>query len=141
MEYKHNSLDTSILVRLFTGDRPDLYQRIKTFISTGNRFFYIEDLAITELIYVLSDRGGVYKYPRQKVADYIDMVLSNPLFITNTTRMEKVLRIYRAHPKLSFNDCYLAVMAEERGATPLWTLDHKLALQTTAASEFPTDLV
>lgn len=141
MEYKHNSLDTSILVRLFTNDRPDLFRQIQNFIERGDRLFYVDDQVISELVYVLSDKAGIYQFPRPQVADFVEAIIFYPVFITNVGRIAKVLRLYRAHPKLSFNDCYLAVTAEEHKATPLWTLDHKLALQTSAASEFPTDLV
>jgi len=36
---------------------------------------------------------------------------------------------YRAHPKLSFVDCYLASQAAQVSATPLFTFDHVLINQ------------
>jgi predicted nucleic acid-binding protein len=36
---------------------------------------------------------------------------------------------YVNHPKLSFEDCYLAETANQNNAEPLYTLDRKLAAQ------------
>ncbi|MBQ3293064.1 hypothetical protein IJG93_02025 [Candidatus Saccharibacteria bacterium] len=49
--------------------------------------------------------------------------------------IEGALDIYVKNPKLSFTDCYLAVITDASGETPLWTLDHKLATQCPVAKE------
>jgi len=41
----------------------------------------------------------------------------------------EILPIYSSHPKLSIVDCYLAVLAQKTGTTPLLTFDEKLAKQ------------
>ena len=44
---------------------------------------------------------------------------------------------FSLHPKLSFEDCYLATSAELSDAKPLWTFDRKLANQALAAKLVP----
>lgn len=51
----------------------------------------------------------------------------------NKSVISSALDLFVSHPKLSFVDCYLAVIAETSGETPLWTLDKKLATQSKAA--------
>jgi predicted nucleic acid-binding protein len=45
----------------------------------------------------------------------------------------EILPIYAGHPKLSFVDCYLEVLARRTGAVPLLTFDKKLANQLSGA--------
>ena len=51
----------------------------------------------------------------------------------NKGLIEDSLSLYVKHPKLSFVDCYLAVITELSQEKPLWTLDKKLATQVPVA--------
>jgi predicted nucleic acid-binding protein len=46
---------------------------------------------------------------------------------------KEVLPAYTSHPKLSFVDCYLAILAQRTEAAPLLTFDKKLANQLPTA--------
>jgi predicted nucleic acid-binding protein len=41
----------------------------------------------------------------------------------------EALPLYRTHPKLSFIDCYLSVLARKTGTVPLFTFDQKMTHQ------------
>ncbi len=130
MGYKFESLDTNVLLRLILREDEDIYSKIKEYINERpDRKFMIDDVAFSETIYVLE---RLKKFDRKKVTLAIEPFLNGHPFVTNM-RIDKILQFYVKHPKLSFNDCYLAFRAEEDGGVPLWTLDQKLAKQATAA--------
>lgn len=133
MDYNHESLDTSIIARIAIRDRLDIMEKLNEFLFGGERLFYVEDQAVTELSYVLGSLNPPFTRPQ--IVEMIESIIYEPTFITNRNRFKAVIKLYATHPKLSFNDCYLAVCAAERDATPLWTLDHKLAIQSAAAKE------
>ncbi|MBQ3309206.1 PIN domain-containing protein [Candidatus Saccharibacteria bacterium] len=132
MERSNEEIDTNILVRMVLGDRPDIENDLQKLLEREGVEYYVDDMAISELVYVLEKN---YKFSRAMLADEIDILMeANSNFLVNKI-VKKVLAIYVTHPKLSFNDCYLVARTEERGNYPLWTLDHKLATQCEVAKE------
>lgn len=130
MGYKFESLDTSIMARLVLGDDEKAVRRISEYLAERpDRKFVIDDVAFSELIYVLEK---LRHFSRKDIAAGVEPFLKDYPFVTNAL-LDKVLPFYVKHPKLSFNDCYLAFKAEEGKNVPLWTLDQKLAKQAPAA--------
>lgn len=132
MDYKIEALDTNILVTLITRRDDKLFEKLKSYIRETKNLFYIDDLAITELVYVLET---CYDFSDQEIATAVEFIIDNTRFVTNRNLFKKILPFYLSHPKLSFNDCYLAEKAKLKKAYPLWTSDHKLALQSDIAKE------
>lgn len=130
MGYKFESLDACIMARIILNDDEKAVKKIFEYIGERpDRKFIIDDMAFSELVYLLEK---LKHFTREDIANSLMPFLTDYPFVTNM-RIDKILPFYVKHPKLSFNDCYLAFKAEESGSIPLWTLDQKLAKQTTAA--------
>ncbi|MBR3253011.1 PIN domain-containing protein [Candidatus Saccharibacteria bacterium] len=126
-------IDTNILVRLITRDDEKQLKKVLKLLSRKEKLYVFEDAAMMEVVFVLS--GKTYQYSREKIAAKIKSIFQLPNIICNKSVIEGALDIYVKHPKLSFTDCYLAVITDASGETPLWTLDHKLATQCPVAKE------
>lgn len=125
------SLDTSIIVRILVGDKPDSCKKIMALL--GQRLtFVVEDLALSETVYVLE---MVYDFSRAEIVDLLNFFLTRyaDKIEYNRRLTALVFPFYLEHPKLSFNDCCLVYGAEINGAEPLFTLDKKLAAQHPSA--------
>ena len=125
------SLDTSIIVRILVGDNPTLCKKVLKLFNQDITFS-ISDLAISETIYVLET---VYHKSREEISDLLLFFLARYDDVVQYNRDLTALTIpfYLKHPKLSFNDCALASLAELNHAEPLFTLDKKLATQHPSA--------
>ena len=126
-------IDTNIIVRLITRDDEKQLKKVRKLLSHEEKLFVFEDIAMMEVVFVLS--GKMYQYGREKIAAKIKSVLQLPNITCNKGIIEGALDLYVAHPKLSFVDCYLAIMTDTSNESPLWTLDHKLATQCKVARE------
>ena len=125
------SLDTSIIVRILVGDSPILCKKILKLFDQ-DLIFIISDLVLSETIYVLET---VYCKTREEISDLLLFFLARYDDTVQYNRDLTALAIpfYVKHPKLSFNDCALASLAELNHAEPLFTLDKKLASQHPSA--------
>ena len=124
------SLDTNLLLRLCMGDIPAQQQKVFHLLNSPNKTFYVADLAISEMVYVL-ETGE--KYSRNKIAEYIKALLVRKNINCNRPLFRSVLPFYETHPKISFNDCCLAAYAALNQSEPLWTFDRKFAVQSGTA--------
>lgn len=126
-------LDTNILVRLITKDNLKQVKRAKKLFSREDKLYIFEDAAMMEVVYVLA--GSVYNFTREQIARDIKNVMQIPNLACNKSVIEGALDVYVSHPKLSFVDCYLAVVADTTRELPLWTFDKKLLTQCPIARE------
>ena len=127
MVYKTcESVDTNIILRLILKDVPEQCLSIQDLLMRMGVAYHVSDLAITETVYTLQK---AYGWKRVGIVDALGAILEMSWFKYNEVLFEKVFSLYLVHPKLSFNDCYLAVEAEMNGAEPLWTFDKKLVNQ------------
>jgi predicted nucleic acid-binding protein len=125
------SLDTSVLVRILTKDKPEDCRKALNFLNQGLEFI-VEDIALSETIYVLET---IYDKSREEIIDLVNFFLTRyaDKIEYNHELTSLVFPFYLTHPKISFNDCYLASCAEIKGAEPLMTFDKKLASQHPSA--------
>ena len=128
MEY--NSLDTNIILRFLLNDVPAQTEKVVNLLTTSDRIFIIDDQAITESVYVMSTN---YKLQRPEIVAYLKVLEKIININFDHALFSEVFPLYLSHPKLSFNDCYLAVKAKQSSAAPLYTLDQKLAAQLPSA--------
>lgn len=123
------TLDTNIILRIMLSDIPEQAEKARALLRRKGFEYEVPDLAVMEAVYVMETLGlsreeavadlcGLFKYMNIKV---------------NLKLFEKVFPMYLGYPKLSFNDCCLAVYAELNEAEPLWTFDQALAKQSGTA--------
>lgn len=129
MALKLCSIDTNVLLRLILRDNKEMFERAIDLITTPLTILYVPDLAITEAVYVLEGYG----YDRELIVGELKKVMSAPRLDYWEELFSKVFAAYVAHPKLSFNDCYLAELMIDKEKTPFYTFDEKLAKQHRAA--------
>lgn len=130
----YDTLDTNLIIRILERDIPSQYEKIFNFLETSPKTHILNDLCLSEVVYVLET---YYEEPRQQLVDRITFFLArfDDKIKYNYDLTREVLPFYLSHPKLSFVDCCLAYYAKSKNATPLMTLDHKLASQVDIAKE------
>ena len=127
MAFKRMSLDTNVILRLILNDVPEQAEKAKELLSAPGAYFYVSDQVVTEVAFVLG--GPRYGFSRSMVVRGLNAVLNGERMEYNEPVFTKVFFDYLTHPKLSFNDCYIARTMEQMGRTPLWTFDQKFAKQ------------
>ncbi|HWZ65719.1 MAG TPA: PIN domain-containing protein [Patescibacteria group bacterium] len=121
------SLDTNVLLRLLLKDVPDQHQSAVALIKSHAGQFAIADIAIMEIVFVLT--GETYGFSRAQAREAVEGVMSMDQLNCNRALFNQALPVYEARSNLSFEDCCLAVYAKLNNAEPLWTFDKKLAKQ------------
>jgi len=129
-----SSLDTNVLLRLLLNDLPGQHAQAKALVQQPGKDFLVSDTAIIELAFVLERHYG---FTRAQVKEAIDALATISGISFNTGLMNEALSAFIEHPKLSFEDYYLAQAAADQGAAPLWTFDKKLAAQSEHAQIVP----
>lgn len=124
----NESLDTNIILRLMFRDVPEQCLKIQDLFMRIGVKYHVSDLVITEAVYVAQK-----SFSRSEIVDMLKVALSMPRVNYNRNLFDKVFSMYLEHPKLSFNDCCLAVYAELNEAEPLWTFDKALAKESGTA--------
>ena len=132
MGFELCSVDTNVILRLISRDNIEMYERAVDLITTNGMYFYVPDFVIGEIVHVLEKNCQ-----RDTIVTAIQTVMQAPRLDYYEELFSKVFAMYLAHPKLSFNDCYLVYKAEEKGRVPLFTFDAKLAKQHKAAKLVP----
>ena len=123
------SLDTNCLLRWLLGDLPEQTALVNALVTSGEDIA-VADAALIETVFVLEK---VKKISRATIAMAITAVTGIDTIRCNRELFMEVLPMYTSHPKLSFVDCYLVVLAQRNGAVPLLTFDQKLASQLSGA--------
>lgn len=122
------SLDANVVLRLLLQDVPEQHELAVSLLRSPGALV-VSDTALIETIFVL---GRAYELSRPQQAEAILGLLRQPDIAGSVEHFESAFALFLAHPKLSFEDCYLLVEAERSGDRPLWTFDKKLATQTDA---------
>lgn len=133
MTHRIETVDTNIFLRLILNDNKDLRERSINLLSDSKKCFYLPDLTITEIVFIMEKK---YHYTRAAIAEALFETLSA---FTNIMYDPKIISIvlpfYAEHPSLSFDDCYLAYHAKSLNRIPIWTYDKKMISQTKDAKE------
>lgn len=122
------SLDTNVILRFLLGDIPAQRQAAAELMQSCKGQLAVADLAVSETLFVLTKHYGI------RCGDAVDMIqvlMGMSVINCNRIMLDRALDDYKAHPALSFEDCYLAAYAELGNAAPLYTFDKKLAGQLT----------
>lgn len=127
MGLRLEALDTNLIMRAILNDCPAQTEKVFDLLTTPASIFYVPDLAITEVVYNLA--GEYYKWDRETIVNALLGFLKTPRVDYNESVFNRVFELYLKHPKLSFNDCYLAAYVADREKTPIWTFDKAFAKQ------------
>ena len=119
------SLDTNCLLRWLLGDEPE-HTAIITNIINSEENLVIADVALIEMIFVLEK---IKKISRETIEKAVLAIFEKDNILCNRVLFIKTLSVYTSHPKLSFVDCYLEVLATSTGTAPLLTFDKKMGKQ------------
>jgi predicted nucleic-acid-binding protein len=119
------SLDTNCLLHWLLDDVPE-YTAVITAIINSKDNLAVADVALIETVFVLEK---VKKISRETIEKAILAVFEKDNIMCNRGLFIEILSIYTNHPKLSFVDCYLDVLARSTGAAPLLTFDKKMGNQ------------
>lgn len=125
----HESLDTNIILRVILKDVPKQCLRVQDLLMRMGIIYDVEDLAVTEAVYVLQGQG----LSRAQIVDGLQKLFKLPSLNINLNLFNLALPMYLENPRLSFNDCCLATHAMLNEAEPLWTFDKALAKVSSTA--------
>ena len=114
----HPSIDTSVIVRLLTGDDPGKQARSRELfhqIEQG-KLRAAAATVIAEAVYVLAS-PRLYKRTRQDVAALLTALVRLPsLRMQRRRAVLAALQLYAATPRLDFADALLATVARQGGS-------------------------
>ncbi len=130
------SLDTNVLLRLVVNDVPEQHEASKALFRRTTGRLLVSDAALIEMVFAL---GRYYLLSRTQIREAVIGLMAQPKIHASGALFKDALALFVKHPKLSFEDCYLAVSAQATDALPLWTFDEKLAKQTSQAKLVPVD--
>lgn len=99
-------LDTSVLIRFFTGDDKVKANKVKALLDSENELLLI-DTVLLELVYTLLK---VYKQPKSRVMEILKFLLSRSN-ICISTEIKKSVKYYE-ELNLSITDCLLLSYGE-----------------------------
>ena len=132
MGLRLEAVDTNLIMRVILNDIPEQAEKVCDLLNTSASIFYVPDLAITEVVYNLG--GDMYgNWDRETIVNVLGEFLRTPRVDYNKVLFDRVFELYLMHPRLSFNDCYLAAYVADRDRTPIWTFDKAFAKQTKEA--------
>jgi len=119
------SLDTNCLLRWLLDDIPEQTALVTALVNSGEGVA-VADAALIETVFVLEK---IKKISRETIEKTVMAIIGKNTIHCNRELFIEILPIYTTHTKLSFVDCYLAVLAKRTGTAPLLTFDKKLANQ------------
>jgi predicted nucleic-acid-binding protein len=116
------TVDTNVLVRLFTRDDPHQASVADRYIENGA---WVPQFALAESVWVLA---SVYGSSTNDLIRHIEMLLSHKdVIVQDADVVVAALDLFRARPALGFIDCMMIETARKFGHLPLGTFDRRLA--------------
>jgi predicted nucleic-acid-binding protein len=126
------SIDANVLIRAVLEQDTAQGGSARNLLGGTGRQFWVSALAWAELVHALDAH---YSFSRRQVAELVTAVLDMGSIQTRRDILAAAVAHFLSHPKLSFEDCYMAEEARLTDAAPLWTSDKKLARQHPTARE------
>jgi len=123
------SLDTNCLLRWLLDDVPE-QTAVITAVINSEKNLTVADAALIEMVFVLEK---IKKIRRETIEKAVLAIFEKDNILCNRGLFIEVLSVYTSHPKLSFVDCYLEVLARSTETAPLLTFDKKMGGQLSGA--------
>ena len=120
------ALDTNVIVRYLVSDNAEHAEAARALLDglTPNNPGFICREVVVEVAWVL-ERS--YRFTRTRVAEALmDLTASDSLAVENSDDVAAAAYRYR-QGGVGFSDLMILTAAERAGATPLYTLDRRLA--------------
>ncbi|MBN1188162.1 MAG: PIN domain-containing protein [Dehalococcoidales bacterium] len=117
-------LDTSIIVRYFTNDPPELAEKAADIID-GDAHLLVTDVVLAETAYVLT---SVYNVNRSLVVDNLIAFLQKEniaVFSLDKDRVIQALLLCRPSGRISFADAMVWASARSSGINTVYSLDKR----------------
>ena len=130
MAYNLESIDTNIVLRLLLNDNPRQTALVRKLLLIPDTKYFLDDAAIAESVYVLHK---TLHESRDTVSKRLNTLFDHKKLDFDRPLLSEIIPFWTQHPKLSWNDCYLAAKTAQKQAEPLWTFDHKFAVQSPTA--------
>ena len=94
-------IDTNVLIRLLTGDPPDLAARAATYLQDAEQLLLV-DLILAEVVYVLE---SFYEQPREQIAQLARSVIAFPaITVADEELLLRALEVYELTPQSGMED-------------------------------------
>jgi len=123
---RYPSLDTSVIIRLLTGDDPEKQARSKALfrrVELGDLAIAAPATVIADAVYVLSS-PRLYNRPRDEVAALLAPLVGLPNFHVEGRRaVLSALQLYGRIPKLDFGDALIAAHAQQSHSPIVYSYD------------------
>lgn len=116
-------VDTNVLLRLITGDVPELARQTADHIAEATGKLVVPDYVFVEAATVL-EFNSTYRWSRADVAAGLEDILAMSQ-LGVAPEVAQAVELYKSHPKLDFVDCLLAVASAGRREN-LMTFDQDL---------------
>jgi predicted nucleic acid-binding protein len=118
--------DTSILIRLITGDDPDKQDRVIALfeqVEQGILSLGAPMTVIADAVFVLTSKR-LYNKPRDEVAAKLTTLVRLPHFhVTNRRTVLYALQLFGASTYLDFGDAVIVAQAHQSGVQTVYTYD------------------
>ena len=116
------AIDSSILVRYFTKDNEELFEKASMMITEAKPTSILLDRVIfAELGYVLR---SVYELSKKQVVLIYESLLSNNIFsIPDRELLETTVELFNTEKPLSFEDCWLLALRNSDKVSDILTFD------------------
>lgn len=116
------ALDTNVLVRFFTRDDPEQFQKVRALVSKEDESYLVPDIAAVELVWVLA---GSYEWPREKiVAALRQLITRTNTEFENRTALSRAVMAYA--DGTDFADAFLHESSLSAGCDFVATFDKKM---------------
>jgi predicted nucleic acid-binding protein len=119
-------VDTSVIIRLLTGDDPHKQAQSKAFfqrIEHGGLDVVAPATVIADAVYVLAS-PKLYRLPREQVAALLLPLVRLPAFHVQGRRVVlAALQLYGATPRLDFGDALIATSMQQINETVVYAYD------------------
>jgi predicted nucleic acid-binding protein len=117
-------LDTNVILRHILDDHADHSSRAHAFfarVERGDESVRTSETVIFECVFTLE---RLYRIPRSAIGEALLLLLSLPgIVLPGKTHLRRVFDLYVAHPRISFADCYHAVLAKRLGLSRVLSFD------------------
>jgi predicted nucleic acid-binding protein len=115
-------VDSNVLIRLLTGDPPDMARRATALIRDSDELL-LPDLILAEIIYVLE---SFYEVARHEVARLARAVVGFPSIRTlDSALLLRALEVYET-AGIDFAEAYLVASAETAGVVDIVSFDRSI---------------
>jgi predicted nucleic acid-binding protein len=122
----HPFVDTSVIIRLLTGDDPDKQRRSRDLFERVEKRALTVAAPVTviaDAVYVLSS-PRTYNRSRAEVAQLLTPLVRLPGFrVQNRRAVLAALALYGTTPGLDFGDAFVATTMQRAGSTTVYAYD------------------